>query len=93
MDNGLENRYHYQLGMQTYFCDPYASWQKGGVENVNGLIRRYIPKGADISQYSDEYVKMIEDILNHRPRKSLGYKRRRVRGCWFLIMFINAVKV
>jgi len=74
MDNGLENRRHYELNIDTYFCDPYSSWQKGGVENLNGMIRRYIPKGSDIGQYSDEYVKMIEDILNHKPRKSLGYK-------------------
>jgi transposase, IS30 family len=74
MDNGLENRKHYELGMATYFCDPYSSYQKGGVENLNGMIRRYIPKGVDIGQYSDEYVKMVEDTLNHKPRKSLGYQ-------------------
>jgi IS30 family transposase len=74
MDNGLENRRHYELGIDTYFCDPYSSWQKGGVENLNGMIRKYIPKGADISQYSDEYVKMVENTLNHKPRKSLDYQ-------------------
>jgi IS30 family transposase len=74
MDNGLENKRHYELGMATYFCDPYSSWQKGGVENLNGMIRRYIPKGSDISQYSNEYVKMVENILNHKPRKSLNYQ-------------------
>jgi transposase, IS30 family len=74
MDNGLENRRHYELGIQTYFCDPCSSWQKGGVENLNGMIRRYIPKGSDIGKYSDRYVKLIESILNHKPRRSLNYK-------------------
>ena len=74
LDNGIENRHHGELGIDTYFCDAYSSWQKGGVENANRLIRRFIPKGSDISQYSDEYVKMVEDILNNKPRKSLGYK-------------------
>lgn len=76
-DNGIENRLHALLNVATYFCDPYSSWQKGGVENVNAMIRRYIPKGADISDYSDEYIQMIENILNNKPRKSLGYKTPR----------------
>lgn len=74
LDNGIENQYHEKLGVDTYFCDPYSSWQKAGVENGNGMIRRYIPKGTDIANYSDKYVRMVEDILNNKPRKSLGYK-------------------
>lgn len=73
-DNGIENTLHYELGVPTYFCDPYSSWQKGGVENANKMIRRFIPKGSDINDYSDEYVKMVVTILNNKPRKSLGYK-------------------
>jgi IS30 family transposase len=73
-DNGIENTKHQELGLATYFCDPYSSWQKGGIENANKMIRRYIPKGSDISDYSDEYVKMVITILNNKPRKSLGYK-------------------
>lgn len=73
-DNGIENTRHQELGLATYFCDPYSSWQKGGIENANKMIRRFIPKGSDISDYSDEYVKMIVNILNNKPRKSLGYK-------------------
>lgn len=73
-DNGLENRWWEKLEIESYFCDPYSSWQKGGVEQVNGMIRRFIPKGSDLSQYSVEYVKMIETILNNKPRKSLSYK-------------------
>lgn len=74
LDNGIENKDHRLFQTKIYFCDPYSSWQKGGVENVNRMIRRYIPKGCDISQYSEEYVRMIESILNNKPRKSLGYK-------------------
>ena len=74
MDNGLENKWWEQLQIKSYFCDSYSSWQKGGVEHVNGMIRRFILKGSDLSQYSAEYVKMVETILNNKPRKSLGYK-------------------
>jgi len=74
LDNGIENQYHYKLGVDTYFCDPYSSWQKGGVENVNKMIRYFIPKGCDISLYSKKYIKIVEDILNNKPRKILSYK-------------------
>ena len=73
-DNGIENTRHQELGLPTYFCDPYSSWQKGGVENAIKMIRRFIPKGSDINDYSDEDVILILDILNSKPRKSLGYK-------------------
>lgn len=75
LDNGIENRYWEELGIEkVYFCDPYSSWQKGGVENVNRMIRKYIPKGSDIAQYSAKYIQNIINILNNKPRKSLGYK-------------------
>lgn len=73
-DNGIENTKHQELGLPTYFCDPYSSWQKGGVENAIKMIRRFIPKGSDVNDYSDEYVNMVVTILNNKPRKSLGYK-------------------
>jgi transposase, IS30 family len=77
-DNGSETAWHHEMrynhNIDTYHCDPYASWQKGGVENMNGLIRQYIPKGAKISEYTDAEIKQIEIKLNHRPRKSLNYK-------------------
>lgn len=73
-DNGIENTKHEKLDVSTYFCDPYSSWQKGGVENANKMIRRFIPKKSDIGDYSDYYVKMVIDILNNKPRKSLNYK-------------------
>ena len=74
LDNGIENRFHEKIGIPTFFCDPYCSCQKGGVENVNGMIRRYFPKGCDISQFSDEYISKVQNILNNKPRKSLRYK-------------------
>jgi IS30 family transposase len=75
LDNGIENRYWEELNIdKVYFCDPYSSWQKGGVENINRMIRRYIPKGSDISKYSHQYIQNIVNILNNKPRKSLNYK-------------------
>jgi IS30 family transposase len=73
-DNGIENVKHQELGVPTFFCDPYSSWQKGGVENCVKMIRRYIPKGCDINDYSDRDIKSIVTLLNNKPRKSLGYK-------------------
>jgi hypothetical protein len=52
----------------------HETWEKGLVENVNGLIHQYVPKKADFSQISPEYIRMIKDRLNNRPRKSLGWK-------------------
>jgi IS30 family transposase len=74
LDNGIENRDHEKLGLQTYFCDVYSSWQKPGVENANKMIRQYIPKGSDISCFSHQYVTMIIQRINNKPRKSLGYQ-------------------
>ena len=78
LDNDIIFRKHGELslllGVPVYFCHPYHSWEKGGVEYSNKLIRQYIPKGSDISQYSDEYIQSIQDKLNSRPRKCLGYK-------------------
>lgn len=76
-DNGSENTKHSELKrdyeLETFFCDPYAAWQKGGVENLNGLIRQYIPKKTDLRTVSQERLKFIEKRLNTRPRKSLNY--------------------
>lgn len=78
LDNGIENIEHEelkeQLYIKTYFCDPYSSWQKPGVENINKAIRRFVPKGSDINNYSEEYIANVAGILNNKPRKSLGYK-------------------
>lgn len=73
-DNGVENTKHEELNVPTFFCDPYSSWQKGGVENCVKMIRRYIPKGCDVNDYSDDDIERIVALLNNKPRKSLGYK-------------------
>jgi IS30 family transposase len=76
-DNGIENRDHEtvasSLKIKTYFCNPYHSWEKGGVENTIGRIRRYIPKGSNLADYSDRDVAKIEHWLNHTPRKCLNW--------------------
>jgi transposase, IS30 family len=73
-DNGIENIYHEQIGVPTYFCDPYSSWQKGAVENVNKMIRRYIPKGTDLRQVSQTDLDFIADRINKKPRQILGFR-------------------
>ncbi len=72
-DNGSENALHYQTKVPSYFCDPYSSWQKGGVENLNGLIREYFSKKSDFDLISEKEVYLIQEKLNNRPRKSLNY--------------------
>lgn len=76
-DNGTENAKHHRLkktfGIETYFCDPCASWQKGGVENINGLIRQYLPRKTNLATITDSEIKEIQESLNNRPRKSLDY--------------------
>lgn len=77
-DNGIENKHHEEvataLSIKTFFCNPYSSWEKGTVENTIGRIRRFIPKGADVSTYTDEQIQEIEDWLNHTPRKCLNFR-------------------
>jgi len=76
-DNGAENYEHLTLnedfGMSSYFCEPYHSWEKGTVENTNGLIRRFIPKHVPISSLSLPFIVQLQHWLNHRPRKILNY--------------------
>ena len=73
-DNGMENRAHEALGIPSVFCDPYSSWQNGGIENANKRIRRYFPKGTDFRLVSQEEVDRIVSIINNKPRKILGYR-------------------
>lgn len=76
-DNGTENAKHLKtlnaFNIQSYFCDTYASWQKGGVENLNKLIRQYLPRKTDMSKISHDEIYAIQERLNNRPRKSLNY--------------------
>ena len=77
-DNGSENIEHERtnriLDTASYFCNPYHSWEKGSVENMVGLVRRFLPKKTDIAKITKEQVKQIENRLNHRPRKCLNFK-------------------
>lgn len=73
LDNGIENRNHKEIVVPAFFCDPYSSWQKGGVENAIKMVRKFLPKGVDLAPYSDDDVKEVVQILNGKPRKSLGY--------------------
>lgn len=76
-DNGSEGATHANLredyNINTYRCDAYSSWQKGGVENVNGLLRQYLPKNTDLSKLTKDHLRNIQERLNNRPRKSLNY--------------------
>ena len=77
-DNGKEFADHATidraLGSTAYFADPYSSWQRGSNENLNGLVRQYIPKSRPLSTVTDAELEKIERLLNTRPRKRLGYK-------------------
>jgi len=73
-DNGIENRWHEKTKIDSYFCDPYSSWQKGGVENANKMIRRFFPKGTDFSQVLQKEIDCVVSIINHKPRRILGYR-------------------
>jgi transposase, IS30 family len=75
LDNGSEHTDHKEFGVQAYFADPYASWQRGGNENCNLWIRYYFPKGTDFSTITDEELKDVEWELNNRPRKRLKFKK------------------
>jgi IS30 family transposase len=77
-DNGKEFAEHARidqaLGSTGYFADPFASWQRGSNENLNGLVRQYIPKKRTLSTVTDAELAFIENRLNNRPRKRLGFK-------------------
>jgi transposase, IS30 family len=77
-DNGREFSEHREIATilhaSFYFCHPYSSWERGLNENTNGLIRQFFPKHMKFDTITDEQIKLVEDNLNNRPRKSLGYK-------------------
>ncbi len=77
-DNGIENKQHNTVTMQTgapvFFTDPYSSWQKGGVEHANKMLRQYFPKGTDFSTVTQEEVDAALWTINNKPRQSLGFK-------------------
>lgn len=76
-DRGMEMAYHKRFTIATdvavYFCDPQSPWQRGTNENTNGLLRQYLPKGADLSSVPQAQLNAIAHRLNTRPRKTLGF--------------------
>jgi len=73
-DRGTEFCSHEKLGIKTYFCDPHSPWQKGGVENFNGRIRRFLPKSFDHKLLTQDLANEVENIVNHQPRKCLNFQ-------------------
>ena len=78
LDNGTENAKHEiitkGIGIKCYFAHSYASWERGTNENANGLVRWYFPKGTDFAKITDEQIATVENLLNNRPRKCLGFR-------------------
>ncbi len=77
-DRGVEMVLHEQLtqrtGIAVYFCDPHSPWQRACNENLNGLVREFLPKGTDLSTVSYQELSRIEQLINNRPRAILGFK-------------------
>ncbi len=77
-DRGMELAQHKRFSVATdvdiYFCDPQSPWQRGSNENTDGLLRQYLPKGSDLSVYSQNDLDAIALSLNTRPRKTLGFR-------------------
>lgn len=80
-DRGSEFAWHWliedELQIPMYFCDPYCAWQRGTVENTNGLLRQYFPRRRDFSTITAKELQAVEDRLNDRPRKVLGFRTPR----------------
>ena len=76
-DNGTEFADHERLnklGIDTYFCDPHSPWQKGAIENLNGILRRFVPFELPAADITEEYVQKTNAQINAMPRAILGYK-------------------
>jgi IS30 family transposase len=78
LDNGKEFADHEQLAaeaaLKVFFADPYCAWQRGTNENTNGLIRQFFPKGTDLARIPEHRFTKVQQLLNDRPRKRLGYR-------------------
>ena len=91
VDNGKEFSQFKELktktGLEVYFADPYATWQRGTNENTNGLLRQYFPMGTDFRNISEKDIAIVVKKINNRPRKCLNYQTphevycQALRGC------------
>ena len=87
-DNGTEFAYHHRLqklSMRTFFCDPHAPWQKGGIENAIGRMRRGLPRKTDLAILSENRLLALVRAYNHTPRKCLNYKTPAEVFCYELL--------
>jgi IS30 family transposase len=77
-DRGSEMACHPELArrlkIDIWFCDPHSPWQRGSNENTNGLLRQFMPKGADLSDASQTWLNEVAALLNNRPRKTLCWR-------------------
>jgi transposase, IS30 family len=77
-DNGTEfaqhHRLHQQLGVGTFFCDPHSPWQKGGVENAIGRLRRHLPRSINLDALTSRQLRELASAYNHTPRKCLDFQ-------------------
>lgn len=74
LDNGIEFKGHKSFGLDTFFCRPYASWEKGAVEYSNRLLRRHFPKKTRLAEISPKELSLVVEAINHTPRKCLNWR-------------------
>ena len=89
-DNGTEFAHHYkltQIKIKTYFCDPHSPWQKGGIENAIGRMRRFLPRKTDLATLSNQDFNAMLQAYNNTPRKCLAYKTPAEVFCLQLLHF------